>query len=134
MPKLIKEKREKSDGTAAETRQKPKRLLYFVLPVLSTLTPSLFLDYLFENDKEKTKVIKCKIEWTMFKDIRAFTKVWVQVMKFSKVSTQMRGKNAEVRRRAAQLLNTVRTTGKNRDHRVEFIAMKLKARGVSFEK
>ena len=41
LSKLIKEKREKSDGTAAETRQKPKRLLYFVLPVLSTLTPSL---------------------------------------------------------------------------------------------
>jgi len=47
---------------------------------------------------------------------------------------QMRGKNAEVRRRAAQLLNTVRTTSKSRDPRVEFIAMKLKARGVSFEK
>ena len=70
----------------------------------------------------------------MFKDIRAFMKVWMQAMKFSKVSTQMHGKNAEVRRRAAQLLNTVRTTGKNRDPCVEFIAMKLKARGVSFEK
>ena len=86
------------------------------------------------NDKEKTKVIKCKIEWTMFKDIRAFMKVWVQAMKFSKVSTQTHGKNAEVRRRAAQLLNTVRTTGKNRDPCVEFIAMNLKARGFSFEK
>ena len=58
-------------------------------------------------DKEigKTKVIKCKIEWAMFKDICAFTKVWVQVM----------------------------TTGKSRDPRVKLIAMKLKARGVSFE-
>ena len=46
----------------------------------------------------------------------------------------MRGKNAEVRRRAAQLLNTVRTTGKSRDPRVKLIAMKLKARGVSLEK
>ena len=28
-----------------------------------------------------------KIEWIMFQNIRAFIKVWVQVMKFSKVST-----------------------------------------------
>ena len=28
------------------------------------------------------------IEWTMFKDIRAFTKGWVQVMKYSKVLTR----------------------------------------------
>ena len=34
-------------------------MFYFVLPVLSTLTPSLFLlGYLFENAKAKIKIIK----------------------------------------------------------------------------
>ena len=41
-----------------------------MLPVLSTPFLSLLLNHLFEN----AKAIKYKIEWTMFKDIRAFTK------------------------------------------------------------
>ena len=43
-------------------------------------------------------------------------------------------RSPRVRRRAAQLLDTVRTTGKSRDPRVECLAMKLKVHGVSFEK
>ena len=67
-------------------------LLYLALPVLSTLTPSLLiLDYLFENAKAEIKIIK----------------VLVKAMKLSKV-----------RRRAAQHLNTTRTTGKSRYPRV----------------
>ena len=75
-----------------------------------------------------------KVEWIMHKYICVFIKVFAKGMKLSKVSTQARKKHAEVRRRSAQLPNTVMTTGKSRDPRVKLIAMKLKARGVSLEK
>ena len=81
---LPKEKTEKSDGTAAETRQNACTCSTSRFP-FSPLSLPLFLhDYLVEN----AKVIKYNIEWTMFKDIRAFTKCWVQVMKYSKALTQ----------------------------------------------
>ena len=105
-----------------EVNQKQSK---YIISILTMITEDL---------DAKIKVIKYKIEWTMFKDILLFNKVFAKVMKFSKVLIHIRGKNAEVRRRAAQLHKTVRTTGKSRDPRVEFIAMKLNVPGVSFEK